>query len=184
MSDSINEVLRGIVERHGRALFDDPRRCESCLRDTSLTPKEIAGIMAALRAGIPKRLSAMPAIGDKGIANFAGELSDSSGLSEQVALRSVGAWAFALQPHETGNDSKLEKEVKEGTIDPPVAKPSLSEAILAAIVIPVICYGAYVLGTFKVFGFEVPAWICALIVVVKCGQSIASYLTFRFGTKA
>lgn len=188
MSGSINEVLRGIVDRHGRILLDDHRRCESCLRDSSLTPKEISGLLGALKVGIPKRIAAVPSIGEKGVANFAAELSETSGLSEQVAQTSVQAWAFALRQQAAEitkeEEDKEEENKKDETVGSKASVPSLSEAIVAAIVIPVICYGAYVFGTFKVFGFEVPAWIFALIVVVKGGQSIGSYLSFRFGTKA
>ncbi|CAH1648955.1 hypothetical protein [Chelatococcus asaccharovorans] len=187
MNGSVNEVLRGIVERHGQVLLEDHRRCESCLRDSSLAPKEISAIVAALKAGIPKRIAAMPAVGDKGVANFAAELAEASGLSEQLALTSVAAWAFALQPQRVEKYEKKDDKKAMQQDETAVSKasvPSLSEAIVAAIVIPVICYGAYVFGTFKVFGFEVPAWIFALIVVVKGGQSIGSYLSFRFGMKA
>lgn len=183
MSGSVNEVLRGIVDRHGRVLLDDHRRCESCLRDSSLAPKEIFGLITALKAGIPKRIAAMPAVGDKGVANFAAELAETSGLSEQLALNSVTAWAFALRQQGVATKEK-EEEKKDQAVDSKASEPSLSEAVIAAIVIPLICYGAYVVGTFKVFGFEVPAWIFALIVVVKGGQSIGSYLAFRFGRKA
>lgn len=187
MSGSVNEVLRDIVDRHGRVLLDDHRRCESCLRDSSLAPKEISGIVAALKVGIPKRIAAMPSVGDKGVANFAAELAEASGLSEQLALTSVSAWAFALQPQkvEKSEEKEDKEEIRKDVMaDPKASVPSLSEAIVAAIVIPVVCYGAYVFGTFKIFGFEVPAWIFALIVIAKGAQSIGSYLSFRFGTKA
>jgi hypothetical protein len=193
MSGSVSEVLRGIVDRHGRILLDDHRRCESCLRDSSLAPKEISGLIVALKAGIPRRIVAMPAVGDKGVANLAAELAEASGLSDQLALSSVTAWAFALRQQAVGIDTNLEekqkeeekeKEKKKETADSKVSEPSLSEAVIAAIVIPLICYGAYAVGTIKVFGFEVPAFILALIVAAKATHSIGSYLSLRFGKKA
>lgn len=190
MGETANQVLRDIIDRHGRILLDHPQRCEGCLRDSALATKEFAGIMAALKAGIPKRLAALPdaALSEKGLANFAVELSESSGLSDQVALSSVTAWAYALGPRNTPTKEEKKKDEKKGeerkkeeSADPKASEPSLSEAVVAAIFAPLICYGAYVVGTFKIFGFEVPAFIFALIVVVKAVQSIGSYLTFRFG---
>jgi hypothetical protein len=186
VSGSVNEVLQEIIGRHGRILLDDHRRCEGCLRDSSLAGRDVSGIMAALKAGIPKRLAAMPEsvpLGEKGLANFAAELSESSGLSDKVALQSVQAWAFALrQPPSVKTDALPQPD------PPPVpvaAKdPSLSEAIVAAIVVPVIVYAAILYPSFKLFNMvEIPSFIFAFIVFAKGGHSIVSYLTFRFGKK-
>jgi hypothetical protein len=44
MSRDVEGVLRDILVRHGTALLDDHRRFEACVRDSQLSPREIAGI--------------------------------------------------------------------------------------------------------------------------------------------
>jgi hypothetical protein len=99
MTRPLNEALRDIVERHGTAVIDDVRRCEACIREAALAKPEIAGLVTALREGIPKRLLRLPAgtLSRAGLETLAAELAHNGGLNEAVAQRSVEAWAYALR---------------------------------------------------------------------------------------
>ena len=99
MTRTISEVLRDIVDRHGRGLLEEPRRFESLLRDSTLANRDIAGLVAALKDGVPKRLYAFPkeALNQQTLTSIATELSERSGLRQDVAQGSVDAWLHALQ---------------------------------------------------------------------------------------
>lgn len=99
MTRTISEALRDIVDRHGRGLLEEPRRFESLLRDSALANRDIAGLVAALKDGVPKRLSALPgeALNPQTLTSIATELSERSGLRQDIAQGSVDAWVHALQ---------------------------------------------------------------------------------------
>jgi hypothetical protein len=99
MNATVESILRDIVDRYGSALLDDHRRCESYIRDTQLAPKEIAGLVAAVKSGIPARFARFENAGltAAAVSTYAARLSDETGLREDLARSSLEAWAYALR---------------------------------------------------------------------------------------
>lgn len=189
VSTSVNDSLRQIMDRHGAALLNDNRRCESCLRDGGFSGREMAGLVAALKAGVPKRLTAIPAgtLTAKGVSSFAAELSDQSGLSDAVARSSVEAWAYALRVDgsaeaklEKIEDKKLEDKKAGKTVAPAAEpkKPSLIEAILGvmALIVLVIVVGSLPANQMEL---TLPGWFLAFVVFVKSGQAVFNYVEWQ-----
>ena len=147
MAASINDALRDIIDRHGTALLDDRRRCENCIAEAGLTRPEVAGLVAALKDNVPKQLAKLPAgtLSAKGIASYAAQLSENSGLSEAVARRSVEAWAYALglqvpataRPAEAKKAEPKKAEPKKAEPKPaePQKKTGVVEFVIACIVV-------------------------------------------------
>jgi hypothetical protein len=65
---------------------------EACIRDSHLAPREIAGIVAALKSGIPAQLPHFQAsgLGADGISNYAARLAEERGLDAQLAQFAQG----------------------------------------------------------------------------------------------
>lgn len=99
MSLSVESVLRDILARQGTSLLDDRRRCEAHIRDTQLSREKIAGVLAALKSGMPAQFLQFQTSGltTVAISNYVARLSEESGLNEDLARRSLEAWAYALR---------------------------------------------------------------------------------------
>ncbi|HVZ29821.1 MAG TPA: hypothetical protein VG839_05470 [Asticcacaulis sp.] len=112
---ALNDALRGIVEHQGRNLLDDPDRCAQALADAKLSPEDIAGLMAAVKEGVPKRLlrTAPPRITPDTVTGLAHGLANSTHVSLDQARQSVEAWAYALRVEVSA---------------PPTAEPAKPEA--------------------------------------------------------
>lgn len=165
MSASVNDVLREIIDRHGRLLFDDARRFEGCLRDNALSSRDLAALLAAQKDGVPRRLAAQPAgvLTPASLANIAGELSERSGLSESVAAGAVAAIAHALRIDVAAETPRVAEE-KPGAnvtprpvvIEPPQpapAKRKITDLIGAILSVPVmLLFASYA------FSGGHPAW--------------------------
>jgi hypothetical protein len=121
----MNEVLRGIVERHGTMLVDDARRCEACIREAALARPEAASLVAALRDGIPKQLLRLPAgtLARSEMTRLAAQLAENGGIDDALAQRAVEAWAHALRLSPAAKPG----QAKPGQAKPEQAKPEQSE---------------------------------------------------------
>ncbi|HEX8747168.1 MAG TPA: right-handed parallel beta-helix repeat-containing protein [Pyrinomonadaceae bacterium] len=111
MNDLPREKLRDIVARHGRALIEDPRRCEGLLRDyCGEYRREVSVLVMALEERVPADLLSAPANAPREVllARMATRLCDHLALAEPAARWAVSSWAFAL-----GLVSKEELEVIE-----------------------------------------------------------------------
>ncbi|HEX8146703.1 MAG TPA: right-handed parallel beta-helix repeat-containing protein [Pyrinomonadaceae bacterium] len=99
MNEQPRQSLREIVERHGRSVADDARRCEGLLKDYSAQyRREVSVLVSALEEHVPQDLSAAPAGTPRRVllARLARRLADHRGLSETAAAWSVNSWALAL----------------------------------------------------------------------------------------
>lgn len=96
---ALNDAVRDVLEHQGRVLLDDPQRCEQALTDSKLSPEDVAGLMAAVAAGVPKRLMrTVPArITSDTVTGLAHGLTGTAGLSPEIARQSVEAWAHGLR---------------------------------------------------------------------------------------
>ena len=120
MNDEIRPVLRRIIARYGRAVCDDPRRCEALLRDFGHPyRREVNVLTGALREGVPRDLLAlattMPA--DALAARLARKLEADLALSDGAARWAVETWAWALdappeamEPMAGGNGTGAESD--------------------------------------------------------------------------
>ncbi len=99
MEQSVDLKLRDIIDRHGRVLIDDPRRCEACLRDADLTDRDRAALSAAVKQGVCRRLLSLPegAFGPQTVTALTAELAEQSGLKDDLCRRAVEAWAHAFR---------------------------------------------------------------------------------------
>jgi len=99
MNDEPRQVLRKIIERHGRSVVENARKCEALLRDhCGEFRREIAVLSMALEEGVvADMLGSSTAVPRKVLLNrLAQRLCDNLALSEAAAHWSVGAWAWAL----------------------------------------------------------------------------------------
>ncbi|HEX8175652.1 MAG TPA: right-handed parallel beta-helix repeat-containing protein [Pyrinomonadaceae bacterium] len=111
MNNLPREKLREIIARHGRALLEDPRRCEGLLRDyCGQYRREVSVLVMALEERVPIDLLSAPANAPREVllARLAARLCDHLALAEPAAKWAVASWAFAL-----GLASKEELEVNE-----------------------------------------------------------------------
>ena len=99
MNNSIRQKLLDLVARHGRELTNDPRRCESLMRDHfPADRREIAVLTIACENRIPADLLAVkPVPGRTALfARLARRLHDDVAMDEAAARWAVHTWAFAL----------------------------------------------------------------------------------------
>ena len=100
MNDLPRQKLREIVERHGIAVVEDPRRCEGLLRDyCGEHRREISVLVMALEEHVPTDLRAAAHAGTPRavlLAKLVARLSDHLAMSEGAARWAVNSWAFAL----------------------------------------------------------------------------------------
>jgi hypothetical protein len=99
MNDIPCEKLKYILTQYGRAICDDPRRCEGMLRDLCPEHKrEVNVLMAALREGVAEDLMTMSAAAPEELvfARLRKRLYDNLGIAENFAHWAVESWALAL----------------------------------------------------------------------------------------
>ena len=165
MTRPVHDALREIVERHGTAVIDDVRRCEACIREAPLAKPEVAGLVAALREGIPKRLLRLPAgtLGRAGLETLAAELASNGGLNEALAQRSVEAWAYALGLAPPAADAR-QPETREAKAEPPKV-PGKQQAGRDAVSVPTPAPRRWTAGkiawliVFVLITVALPVWI-------------------------
>jgi parallel beta-helix repeat protein len=95
----VRQTLTEIINKYGRSLADDPRRCEALLRDLcGQYKKEINVLVGALRERVAVDLMASPAAMPEGVlrARLTGRLRDNLALSEEASTWAVESWAVAL----------------------------------------------------------------------------------------
>ncbi len=91
--------LRELVATYGRAVLDDPRRCEALLRDLcGDRRREVNLLVSALRERVPMDLLNASAGVPRGflITQLAQRLHDNLGIADAFARWAVESWALAL----------------------------------------------------------------------------------------
>lgn len=196
MTRSVQEALRDIVERHGTAVIDNIGRCEACIREASLAKPEVAGLVTALREGIPKRLLRLPAgtLSRAGLATLAAELARDGGLNQAVAQRSVEAWAYALRLAPSAADPR-QPGIRETEAKPPkvpggqpaghgtesVAAPAprrWTAGKIAWLVVFVLITVGLPLWIFGGSGRQLPWWQVGLVLLLWCNAVREIGMTF------
>ncbi len=139
MNNVPREKLREIIERHGRSVIEDARRCEGLLRDyCGQYRREVSVLIMALEERVPFDLLAASANAPREVllARLATRLSDHLAMSEPAARWAVASWAVALG---LLREEQLEV-VEQGTLataaaataPAPVASRQANEQISAA----------------------------------------------------
>ena len=103
MNDSVREKLQEIIRQYGRSLCDEPKRCESLLRDfCGKERRKINLLIAALREGVATDLlNSSNSISRQLVsARLVKRLQDNLGIAEEFAIWAVDSWALALLPSE------------------------------------------------------------------------------------
>ncbi len=100
MNDSVRDQLRKALEHLGKGALEEPRRLEAVLRD--LCPKdqrEIASLLAALRAGVPQAIvgSASRVPWEMLESRLVTEILDQMPLTPDAANWAIRSWAEALR---------------------------------------------------------------------------------------
>ena len=99
MNNTPRQKLREIIQRHGRYIIENPRRCENLLRDyCGEFRREISVLTMALEEhAVTDMLAAPESVPRKVLlARLARRLCDNLALSEAAALWSIESWALAL----------------------------------------------------------------------------------------
>jgi hypothetical protein len=124
MSDAAQDALTDILKRHGVALIEDRRRCEACIRDTTLPKREVFALVEALKLGIPQSiaetneyLNFTVGVTNPALMNHAARLVDETGLNDSIARQAVENWAHALKA-----------AARPAAVPPPPDQPSESTA--------------------------------------------------------
>ncbi|MBS7704645.1 hypothetical protein [Chelatococcus asaccharovorans] len=130
MNQSAATVLKDIVGRHGVTLLEDHRRCEACLRDTQLPRRDIIGLTAALKSGLPARILQHRASGLTAVAisNYAQRLAEDTGLDLDLARGALQAWAQGLDVKVSGPVGVSERHEEPNPDPPPAPAPARSPA--------------------------------------------------------
>lgn len=111
MNDAVRQELARIIERHGKSLADDPRRCEAMLRDyCGQYKREINVLAGALKERVAADLTSASGVLPVKllIARLVKRLQENLGYSEAASKWAVESWALALGVVSTG-------ELEEGT---------------------------------------------------------------------
>lgn len=98
MNDEPRRKLREIIERHGQSIIENPRRCESLLRDyCGEFRREISVLTMALDEQAVNDMLVASALPRKiTLARLMQRLCDNLALSESAAKWSIESWAWAL----------------------------------------------------------------------------------------
>lgn len=101
MNDAPRQKLREIIRQHGRAIVENPRRCENLLRDyCGEFRREISVLTMALEehavADLLNASSASALPRKVMLARLAQRLCDNLALSERAARWSIESWAWAF----------------------------------------------------------------------------------------
>src|SRR5215813_4768503 len=99
MEDEPRQKLGELIAAYGRALVDNPGRCEGLLRDVCSTyRREIAVLVSALKEGVAAELrTASVGVPTRVVlARLTQRLQDNLGLTAEAARWAVESWALAL----------------------------------------------------------------------------------------
>jgi Right handed beta helix region len=99
VNNLVRQTLSEIIDKYGRSLADDPRRCEALLRDLcGQYKKEINVLVGALKQRVAADLMASSAAMPASVlrARLINRLHDNLGLSEEASRWAVESWAVAL----------------------------------------------------------------------------------------
>jgi hypothetical protein len=126
MNDVPRQTLRDLVDRYGRALCGDARRCEGLLRDLcGAHRREINILVSAQKERVPLDLLAAQGSMPRSmlLSRLARRLEEHSALTEEAARWAVESWALALGVVTDAEieTAKREREKKSPAVDPPQA---------------------------------------------------------------
>ena len=128
MNDSVREKLQEMIEQYGRSLCDEPKRCESLLRDfCGKDRRKINLLIAALNQGIATDLlNSSNSISQQLVsARLVKRLQDNLGTAEEFAIWAVDSWAIALLPKESVSHKQDRISYKQRDyIDKNIIRPS------------------------------------------------------------
>ena len=99
LNEHPRKLLQTIIVQYGRSICDNPKRCESILREhCSDYKRELNLLIAALKEKIPQELLKAPvyASPDLTLRLLSQRLNDNLGIAEDFALWAVESWALAL----------------------------------------------------------------------------------------
>ena len=98
-TNTVRETLRRIIEKHGQAIYESPKRLESLLRDLcGAHRREINIITGALEERVAADLITKHRVvpRDMLLAQLAQRLQDHLAYTPDAALWAIETWAFAL----------------------------------------------------------------------------------------
>ena len=125
MNDLPRQKLREIIVQHGRALCDDPKRCEAFLRDyCGEYGREIFILISALKKGVVKDIlnsSKIPV--ELLLGRLTKQMQNDLGLTEEAARYAVESWAMVL-------DKMTPQQIQQPIIKPPTTISRNQQPIL------------------------------------------------------
>ncbi|OSO93918.1 hypothetical protein B7O87_05040 [Cylindrospermopsis raciborskii CENA303] len=125
MNDLPRQKLREIIVQHGRALCDDPKRCEAFLRDyCGQYGREIFILISALKKGVVKDIlnsSNIPV--ELLLGRLTKQMQNDLGLTEEAARYAVESWAMVL-------DKMTSQQIQQPIIKPPTTISRNQQSIL------------------------------------------------------
>jgi len=99
MNDFVRQQLQYIITQYGRAVCDDPRRCEALLKDLCPENKrEVNVLVIALKSKVAEDLMKASASIPKELlfTRLLKRLEDDYGLAEKISFWAIESWAFVL----------------------------------------------------------------------------------------
>lgn len=98
MNDAPRHTLKRIIDEHGRAIIDTPKRVEALLRDLSPAHRREVNILAgALEERVAAELTRVAADSrERSLARLTRRLQDDLAYTSEAARWAVDSWAFAL----------------------------------------------------------------------------------------
>ena len=128
MNDLPRQKLREIIVQHGRALCDDPKRCEAFLRDyCGQYGREIFILISALKKGVAKDIldsSNIPV--ELLLGRLTKQMQNDLGLTEEAARYAVESWAMVL-------DKMPPQQIQQPIIKPPTTISRNQQPILESV---------------------------------------------------
>ncbi|MCZ2207976.1 GUN4 domain-containing protein, partial [Cylindrospermopsis raciborskii] len=120
--------LREIIVQHGRALCDDPKRCEAFLQDyCGQYGREIFILISALKKGVVKDIlnsSNIPV--ELLLGRLTKQMQNNLGLTEEAARYAVESWAMVL-------DKMTSQQIQQPIIKPPTTISRNQQPIVKSI---------------------------------------------------
>ncbi|MFB2646240.1 GUN4 domain-containing protein [Raphidiopsis sp. BLCC-F218] len=128
MNDLPRQKLKEIIVQNGRALCDDPKRCEAFLRDyCGQYGREIFILISALKKGVVKDIlnsSNIPV--ELLLGRLTKQMQNDLGLTEEAARYAVESWAMVL-------DKMTPQQIQQPIIKPPTTISRNQQPILESI---------------------------------------------------
>ncbi|MBG0744884.1 MAG: GUN4 domain-containing protein [Cylindrospermopsis raciborskii KL1] len=125
MNDLPRQKLKEIIVQHGRALCDDPKRCEAFLRDyCGQYGREIFILISALKKGVAKDILSSSNIPvELLLGRLTKQMQNDLGLTEEAARYAVESWAMVL-------DKMTPQQIQQPIIKPPTTISRNQQPIL------------------------------------------------------